>query len=108
MFCSWKGSRPRCLPARCLRTASGSAPYLPERFREKYLKKPGPACPLVLWITEGRKHQVKLMIKAVGGHVFYQSALPSAPSGWTSAPPGRIPPVDVARVYTSDQRQRYC
>ena len=32
-----------------------------------------------LWITEGRKHQVKLMIKAVGGHVFYLKRLAIGP-----------------------------
>ena len=49
-----------------------SEAYLPERFREKYLKNPGrPVTVGKLWITEGRKHQVKLMVKAVGAHVFY-------------------------------------
>ena len=57
-----------------------SAPYLPERFREKYLKNPSRPVTLGrLWITEGRKHQVKLMIKAVGGHVFYLKRLAIGP-----------------------------
>ena len=53
-------------------TIGESEAYLPERFREKYLKNPGrPVTVGKLWIPEGRKHQVKLMIKAVGAHVFY-------------------------------------
>lgn len=53
-------------------TIGESEAYLPERFREKYLKNPGrPVTVGKLWITEGRKHQVKLMVKAVGAHVFY-------------------------------------
>lgn len=53
-------------------TIGESEAYLPERFREKYLKNPGrPVTAGKLWITEGRKHQVKLMVKAVGAHVFY-------------------------------------
>ena len=72
--------QPPSLPARAqllAHTSIGeSAPYLPERFREKYLKNPArPVTAGKLWITEGRKHQVKLMIKAVGGHVFYLKRL---------------------------------
>ena len=53
-------------------TIGESEAYLPERFREKYLKNPGrPVTVGKLWITEGRKHQVKLMVKTVGAHVFY-------------------------------------
>ena len=53
-------------------TIGESEAYLPERFREKYLKNSGrPVTVGKLWITEGRKHQVKLMVKAVGAHVFY-------------------------------------
>ena len=61
-------------------TIGESEAYLPERFREKYLKNPGrPVTVGKLWITEGRKHQVKLMIKAVGGHVFYLKRLAIGP-----------------------------
>ena len=68
--------QPPSLPARAqllAHTSIGeSAPYLPARFREKYLKNPSrPVTTGKLWITEGRKHQVKLMVKAVGAHVFY-------------------------------------
>ena len=76
--------QPPSLPARAqllAHTSIGeSAPYLPERFREKYLKNPArPVTAGKLWITEGRKHQVKLMIKAVGGHVFYLKRLAIGP-----------------------------
>ena len=76
--------QPPSLPARAqllAHTSIGeSAPYLPERFREKYLKNPSrPVTTGKLWITEGRKHQVKLMIKAVGGHVFYLKRLAIGP-----------------------------
>ena len=76
--------QPPSLPARAqllAHTSIGeSAPYLPERFREKYLKNPARPVTLGrLWITEGRKHQVKLMIKAVGGHVFYLKRLAIGP-----------------------------
>ncbi len=47
---------------------------------KKYLKNPSRPVTLGrLWITEGRKHQVKLMIKAVGGHVFYLKRLAIGP-----------------------------
>ena len=76
--------QPLSLPARAqllAHTSIGeSAPYLPERFREKYLKNPSrPVTVGKLWITEGRKHQVKLMVKAVGGHVFYLKRLAIGP-----------------------------
>ena len=76
--------QPLSLPARAQLLAhtniGESAPYLPERFREKYLKNPSRPVTLGrLWITEGRKHQVKLMIKAVGGHIFYLKRLAIGP-----------------------------
>lgn len=45
---------------------------LPESDRNHFLKNPGrPVTVGRLWLTEGRKHEVKLMVKAVGGHVFF-------------------------------------
>ena len=53
-----------------------SAPYLPERFREKYLKNPArPVTAGKLWITEGRKHQVKRLLLAEGCRVIYLKRL---------------------------------
>lgn len=47
-------------------TVSDISAYLPERRRMKYLKNPdGPAFAGVLKIHEGKKHQVKLMLRAV-------------------------------------------
>ncbi len=44
---------------------------LPEKKRSHLLKNPQrPVTEGWVRICEGRKHQVKLMIKAVGGHVF--------------------------------------
>ena len=60
------------LLSRTVKSQRGRIKRRPERFREKYLKNPGrPVTVGKLWITEGRKHQVKLMVKAVGAHVFY-------------------------------------
>lgn len=74
-----EGSPPSRLPARsCLaHTSIGeSAPYLPGPLPREIPEKPArPVTAGKLWITEGRKHQVKLMIKAVGGHVFYLKRL---------------------------------
>lgn len=61
-------------------TIGESEAYLPEFRREKYLKNPQrPVTAAKLWITEGRKHQVKLMVKAVGAHVFYLRRLAMGP-----------------------------
>lgn len=61
-------------------TIGESKAYLPEFRREKYLKNPQrPVTAAKLWITEGRKHQVKLMVKAVGAHVFYLRRLAMGP-----------------------------
>lgn len=67
-------------PARAERlffsTIGACAELLPERFREKYLKNPHrPVTAGLLWLTEGRKHQVKMMVKSVGGYVFYLKRL---------------------------------
>lgn len=53
-------------------TIGDNAALLPEDKRNHFLKNPGrPVTVGRLWLTEGRKHEVKLMVKAVGGHVFY-------------------------------------
>ncbi len=45
---------------------------IPPVFRPKWLKNPqGTVTSGYLTITEGKKHQIKLMIKAVGCRVFY-------------------------------------
>ncbi|MBQ8508844.1 MAG: pseudouridine synthase [Clostridia bacterium] len=46
--------------------------WLPEFRRSRYLKNPGGAVTVGrLTITEGKKHQVKLMLKSVGCTIFY-------------------------------------
>lgn len=61
-------------------TIGGSRALLPERKRNHLLKNPGrPVTEGLLAITEGKKHQVKLMIKAVGGHVFALKRLAIGP-----------------------------
>lgn len=73
-------SRPARAALLCHTTIGESEAYLPERFREKYLKNPTrPVTAGKLWITEGRKHQVRMMVKAVGGHVFYLKRLAIGP-----------------------------
>lgn len=80
LFGGRETSRPARAQMLAYTTIGESVPYLPERFREKYLKNPGrPVTAGKLWITEGRKHQVKMMIKAVGGHVFYLKRLAIGP-----------------------------
>lgn len=45
---------------------------LPEERKWHFIKNPNrPVTVGRLWLTEGRKHQVKLMVKAVGGHIFF-------------------------------------
>ena len=49
-----------------------AAEFIPPRRRSKWLKNPeGDVSMGYLTITEGKKHQVKLMIKSVGCRVFY-------------------------------------
>ena len=44
---------------------------LPAKRRAKWMKNPeGPVSCGYLTVTEGKKHQIKLMIKSVGCHVF--------------------------------------
>lgn len=57
-------------------TIGESEAHLPADRKEHYLKNPWrPVTIGKLWITEGRKHQVKLMVKAIGGKVFYLKRL---------------------------------
>ena len=46
--------------------------FLPQFRKSRFLKNPyRPVTHGILYLTEGRKHQVKLMVKAMGGHVFW-------------------------------------
>ena len=46
--------------------------FMPEDRREKYMKNPdGPAFAATLTICQGRKHQVKRMLEAIGCRIFY-------------------------------------
>ena len=110
--------QPPSLPARAqllAHTSIGeSAPYLPERFREKIPEKPGPA-------RHGRQALDHRGPQASGQADDQSRGRPCVllkapchrprPAG-RSAPPGRIPPVDggrACRAYaTGDQRRRYC
>lgn len=70
------GSGHQTLPADCRRiayqTIGESAAYLPDDRREHYLKNPSrPVTVGEIKIREGHKHQVRLMVKAVGGFVFF-------------------------------------
>lgn len=112
-----EGSRPS-LPARAqllAHTSIGeSAPYLPERFREKYLKNPGPARHGRQALDHGRAQasgQADDQSRRRPCILLKTSRDRPRPAG-RSAPPGRIPPVDggrACRAYaTGDQRRRYC
>ena len=87
-------------------TIGESEDDLPEFRREKYLKNPQrPVTAAKLWITEGRKHQVKLMVKAVGAHVFYLKRLAMGPLRLdASLAPGqyRALTADEVRMLTED------
>ena len=87
-------------------TIGESEGYLPEFRREKYLKNPQrPVTAAKLWITEGRKHQVKLMVKAVGAHVFYLRRLAMGPLRLdASLAPGQYRALteDEVRMLTED------
>ncbi len=88
-------------------TIGESEDYLPEFRREKYLKNPQrPVTAAKLWITEGRKHQVKLMVKAVGAHVFYLRRLAMGPMRLDAAlAPGQYRALteDEVRMLTEDR-----
>ena len=61
-------------------TIAENAAYFPEAKREHYLRNPDrPVTVGTLEITEGKKHQVKLMIKEVGSHIFYLKRLKIGP-----------------------------
>lgn len=46
--------------------------FLPEKRRMRYMKNPdGPAFAAELTISEGKKHEVKRMLEAVGCRIFY-------------------------------------
>lgn len=52
-------------------TVGACESLLPETRKSHFMKNPDrPVTVGLLRITEGRKHQVKLMVSAVGGHVF--------------------------------------
>ena len=94
--------QPPSLPARAqllAHTSIGeSAPYLPERFREKYLKNQASG-----QADDQSRGRACVLLKAPCHR--------PRPAG-RGAPPGRIPPVDggrACRAYaTGDQRRRYC
>lgn len=46
--------------------------FMPENRRERYMKNPdGPAFAAELTVHEGKKHEVKRMLEAVGCRIFY-------------------------------------
>ena len=93
-------SRPARAALLCHTTIGESEAYLPELFREKYLKNPTrPVTAGKLWITEGRKHQVRMMVKAVGGHVFYLKRLAIGPLRlYETLLPGEYRPLQPAEL----------
>ena len=61
-------------------TIGESEALLPEKRKQRYLRNPGrPVTIGTLEITEGKKHQVKLMVKEVGSHIFYLKRLAIGP-----------------------------
>lgn len=69
-------SRPAEFEAGEYHTVGEVKEYLPIFRRQRYLKNPdGAVFSGILRICEGRKHQVKLMLRAVGCKVFYLKRL---------------------------------
>ena len=70
-----EGTGLRTLPARAWRTGYSTIgdceALLPPKKHNHLMKNPGrPVTEGCIALREGKKHQVKLMVKAVGGHVF--------------------------------------
>ena len=70
-----EGTGIRSLPARAwlsgYTTIGACEALLPPKKHNHLMKNPGrPVTEGYLAVREGKKHQVKLMVKAVGGHVF--------------------------------------
>lgn len=87
-------------------TIGESAALLPELCRDKYLKNPDrPVTVGTLRVTEGRKHQIRMMLHAVGGHVFYLRRLSIAGVALDPAlAPGEYRPLtetELARLFAA-------
>ena len=79
-----EGTELRTLPARAwlagYSTIGACEALLPPKKHNHLMKNPGrPVTEGYLAIREGKKHQVKLMVKAVGGHVFTLKRLSLGP-----------------------------
>ena len=75
--------------------------YLPADRREHYMKNPSrPVSMGTVRIREGHKHQVRLMVKAAGGHVFYLKRTHIGPLALDAAMrPGDLRPLTADELH---------
>ncbi len=99
-----EGTGHESLPARAWLSARSTIgqneALLPPKKHNHLMKNPHrPVTEGYLAICEGRKHQVKLMVKAVGGHVFYLKRLQIGPLVLDPAlAPGQVRPLTPAEL----------
>ena len=107
-----EGTGVRSLPARAwlsgYTTIGACEALLPPKKRNHLMKNPRrPVTEGYLAIREGRKHQVKLMVKAVGGHVFTLKRLSIGPLSLDPAlSPGAFRPLTQQEVETLLQSKK--
>lgn len=76
LFGNGEPARPAKIPDFTLGTVSESAPFIPEKRRAKALRNPGGSTVSgVISVTEGKRHEVKLLLRSVGCSVFYLKRL---------------------------------
>ncbi|MBR3610549.1 MAG: pseudouridine synthase [Oscillospiraceae bacterium] len=65
-------ARPAFLDEVISSTVEEDSEYIPEDYRAHCMKNPkGKTFSAVITVTEGKRHEVKLLIKSIGGRVFY-------------------------------------
>ncbi|MBR6119497.1 MAG: pseudouridine synthase [Oscillospiraceae bacterium] len=99
-----EGTGVRSLPARAWPEGYSSIgaceALLPPKKHNHLMKNPGrPVTAGWIALREGRKHQVKLMVKAVGGHVFTLKRVSIGPLVLDpELPPGGFRPLNAAEI----------
>ena len=65
-------ARPAFLDEISLSTVEHDAEYIPEEYRAHCMKNPkGKTFSAVITVTEGKRHEVKLLLKSIGCRIFY-------------------------------------
>ena len=72
LYGNGEAARPAFLSDIVLSTVKADADFIPEEDRAHALKNPeGATFSAVITVTEGKRHEVKLLIKSIGCKVFY-------------------------------------